>query len=176
MDEAAKGMCMKRRIRAILVSSSTAALLAGCAALPLGSPQPPAEPPPLDAADTNATRTYLGLAAVRENGADWAGALDRIDKALAQQPASRSALLRRAQILLISGAPDLDKPREILTRAGDEGGDALVARAWLEWAEGAHEAALATAQRAAEAGADDARVQWLAARLLGEHGSPEAAL
>ena len=156
--------------------------LAGCAALaPTPRPTPAApsgEPAPLDASDTKTTRTFLDLAAIREDAGDWDGALARVDKALAYQPRSRSALLRRAQILLLGASEreDLEEPREILERVGEpQDGELIVARAWLASAEGEREAAVAGAHDALAGGADSARVQWLAARLLTAQGEAAAA-
>src|SRR4029453_12894659 len=151
--------------------------LAGCASL--RSPQPVAEPAGFDAADTHTTATFLEVAAIREDTADWDGALAKLDKALALQPRSRTAALRRAQLLLLAAdangdTPALDEIRAALAQAAEtEDAELLLTRAWLDTVEGRDDAALADVQRATDAAPDDARVQWMAARLLARHGGAE---
>jgi tetratricopeptide (TPR) repeat protein len=158
---------------ALLVAS-----LVACAGFPMRrSAEPEAEAIVFDAADSNTTRTYLALAAMREDSADWTGALARVDKALAHQPRSRGALLRRAELLaLATPDSDLDEVREILAAAEDEDAEALAARGLLAAAEGDGDAAAENARRAGDAGADATRVYWIAARLLTLHGDANAAL
>jgi len=152
--------------------------LSACALLQ----KPPAGPPPLDAADTATTRTYLEIAMLREDEADWNGALAKVDKALALQPASRTALLRRAQLLLLvaqAGKPaeGVEEAKAILARvpAGDDAERAL-AQAWLDLVEGRTDAAIDGARRAADAAPDDARAQWMAARLFDAVGDASDSL
>jgi predicted Zn-dependent protease len=154
-------------------------VLGGCAALdipPAPAPAPEAgEPAALDASDTRTTTTYLEVAELREDAGDWSGALARVDKALAYQPRSRTALLRRAQLLLLGGG-DIEEAREIVARAGEsEDAELLVTRAWLAHAGGRGDAAVAGAHDALAGAGDSARVHWLAARLLVAHGESAAA-
>ncbi len=154
--------------------------LPGCAQL--GAAHTPAAVAPLDAADTATTRGYLEVAALREDEADWSGALAKVDKALALQPRSRTALLRRAELLLVTAqaagsTEGVEDAKAILAGmpAGDDA-DLALARAWLDAVEGRTDAAVAAAQRAADAAPDDARTQWMAARLLDVQGDGKAAL
>lgn len=154
------------------------ASLVACAGLSAQrSAAPEGEAIVFDEADTNTTRTYLELAAMREDSSDWSEALERVDKALAHQPRSRGALLRRAELLALS-APDadLDEAREILSAADPADAEALAAQGLLAAADGDPAAAVAHAQRAADSSGDAARVQWLAARILTLHGDAHAAL
>lgn len=150
----------------------------GCAGLSATRPVDPAlETIAFDAADSNTTTTYLELVAMREDAADWSGALERVDKALTYQPRSRGALLRRAELLLLAApGTDLDETREILAAAEADDAEALMVQALLAVAEGDSATAVARAREAADAGGDTARIQWLAARVLALRGDAHAAL
>lgn len=164
---------------AVIAGLVSIACVLACAGFPAAQ-SPPAEGGAaivFDAEESNTTSTYLTLAALREDAADWSGALTRVDKALIRQPRSRSALLRRAELLLLS-APDADhdEAREILAAAEADDAEALVAQGLLAAADGDTATAVARAQQAADAGGDAPRIQWLAARLLVLHGDAHAAL
>ena len=169
-------------LRAVALAVGIGAVggLVGCASL-LGSSESVA-PPPLETTDSVTTRTFLEVAAIREDASDWNGALGRIDKALALQPRSRTALLRRAQLVGVAAdadgtAPDLEDVRGILAEAqGGDDAELLLAQAWLDTSEGRIDAARAGAQRAADAGSDSARVQWMAARLFARAGDTSESL
>jgi tetratricopeptide (TPR) repeat protein len=178
-------MRLDRRIR-LVAAGGLAAIGFGCAdiaSLDWAGTSRDEAPVALDATDTQTTRTYLHLAVLREDAGDWEGALGKVDKALVHQPRGRAALLRRAQLLLVTAdpdAPDLAEPREILSLATAEDGagdaDVLIARAWLAHREGNQESAVATAHTAIGAAADSARIQMLAARLFSATGETQAAL
>lgn len=150
----------------------------GCAALPGGRPdEPVAGAIVFDATDSKTTQTYLVLAAMREDSADWQGALSRVDKALAHQPRSRSALLRRAELLLLSSSgTDHDEAREVLAAAEADDTEAIAAQALLAAADGDAAAAIERALQAGETSDAGGRAQWLAARVLSLHGDAHAAL
>lgn len=155
--------------------------LAGCTSFGPRS-DPGTTPLPLDESDTATTQSFLEVAEIREDAGDWNGALGRVDKALALQPRSRTALLRRAQIVLVAAdangdVAELEDVRTILADAqGGDDAEFLLAQAWLDTAEGRDDAARAATQRASDAGPDSARVQWMAARLFRLHGDPAQAL
>ena len=151
--------------------------LTACAAL---RSTPPAPEPGFDAAESGAARTFLALSALREDKTDLAGALAATDKALAQQPRSRAAALRRAELLLALDHRDgagarTQEARAILARASDDK-TSLPAQARLAWNEGHRDDATALLQRAADAEPGSAHVQCLLAELLLEQGDAKGAV
>jgi tetratricopeptide (TPR) repeat protein len=162
-----------RAWRAFAVAALAVAV-AGCASL-RSTPPPPA-PPPLDTTDSGSARTYLSLAELREDGADWVGAQAVVDKALAQQPASRALLLRRAELLLQRAededAPELrEQARAILARfTATSDAESRAASAWLDFDDGRRDDALAAVHAAADTDPASARVQRILAHLLFRNG------
>lgn len=171
-----------RASRAFMVAGLALAV-AGCAML--RSPPPPARPP-LDTADSGAARTYLSLADQREDKSDWAGAQTVVDKGLAQRPGNQALLLRRAQILL-HRAEGEDEPalreeaRAILaqfTEASDaktSDAETRASLAWLDFADGHREDAVAAAHAAADADPTSSRIQRILAYLLLRNGDYQGA-
>jgi predicted Zn-dependent protease len=153
--------------------------LSACAVL---SPKPPAPAPGFDAAEAGASRTFLALSALREDKSDLPGALTAADKALAQQPRSRAAALRRAELLLAVDHQTgtnarSQEARETIDRAGaPEDGNALLAKARLAWNEGRRDDALALLRRASDALPQTAHPQCLIAVLVIEGGDAKGAL
>ncbi len=143
---------------------------ASCASL-RSTPPPPALPP-LDTTDSGSARTYLSLADLREDGADWTGAQAVVEKALAKQPASHALLLRRAELLLQRAededAPDLrEQARAILARFTETSdAESRAASAWLDFDDGRRDDALAAAHAAADADPASPRVQRILTHLL----------
>ncbi len=180
------GFCV-RALRAFTIAGS-AVTVAGCALL---QPSPPPAPAALTTAESGTARTYLSLADLREDKSDWAGAQSVVDKGLAQQPTNAALLLRRAQILL-HRADGEDEPalreeaRAILVRfveAGDAetsdsettNAEARASLAWLQFADGHPEDALAAVRAAADADSTSARSQRILAYLLLRNGDYQGA-
>ena len=166
-----------RASRAFIVAGLALAV-AGCAML--RSPPPPTLPP-LDTADSGAARTYLSLADQREDKSDWAGAQAVVDKGLAQRPGNQALLLRRAQILL-HRAEGEDEPalreeaRAILTQFGEAtDAETQASLAWLDFADGHREDALAAAHTAADADPTSSRIERILAYLLLRNGDYQGA-
>jgi tetratricopeptide (TPR) repeat protein len=166
----------------VLLAVLTVAV-AGCAGMPsFHHAPPPPSPTAFDPSDSGAVVTFLSIASLREEGADWTGALEVTDKALAAQPNSRAALLRRAQVLLrldeSTGVTAWrDQARTILARFTDDPApDARLTRAWLDLRDGSRDAAIAAAHAAGDDGADDARLQGLLAHVLDEAGDFQGSL
>jgi tetratricopeptide (TPR) repeat protein len=178
--EGGMGMPIRFRVRALraLMVAGVALTVAGCAML---RPPPPPALAPLDTADSGAARTYLSLADLREDKSDWAGAQSVVDKGLAQRPGNRALLLRRAQILLHRAdgedAPALrDEARAILaqfTEASDA--ETRASLAWLDFADGHRDDALAAAHAAADADPASSRMQRILAYLLLRNGDYQGA-
>ncbi|MDJ0866804.1 MAG: tetratricopeptide repeat protein [Myxococcota bacterium] len=149
-------------------------LLALAALLVLGpgllcSSPPPPPPTGLEDTETRAVAVYLTLADARENRGDLDGALAAVDKALASQPRSRRALLRRAELLVLladrDGDPQrLDEARTQLAQALDpDDPESLYVQARLSAAEQRWNDALDALERALEV-----RPEWpRALRALG---------
>jgi tetratricopeptide (TPR) repeat protein len=154
--------------------AALAVAVAGCASL-RSTPPPPA-PPPLDTTESGSARTYLSLAELREGGADWVGAQAVVDKALAQQPASRALLLRRAELLLQRAededAPELrEQARAILERFTETSdAESRAVSAWLDFDDGRRDDALAAVHAAADTDPTSSRVQQILAHLLFRNG------
>ena len=166
-----------RASRAFIVAGLALAV-AGCAML--RSPPPPTLPP-LDTADSGAARTYLSLADQREDKSDWAGAQAVVDKGLAQRPGNQALLLRRAQILL-HRAEGEDEPalreeaRAILTQFGEAtDAETRASLAWLDFADGHREDALAAVHAAADADPTSSRIERILAYLLLRNGDYQGA-
>ena len=162
------------------VLAALAIAVAGCSSL--RQPPPPEEPPPLAVETSGSDRVYGMLADRREDGADWAGALVVVDKALAKKPNSQAMLLRRAQLLLRI-ANDEDAPasreeaREILARFADTNdAEARATIAWLGFDDGQRDEALGAAHAAADLDASSARVQVILSQLLRRNGDHQGAL
>jgi len=167
------------RSRRVGIAIALGLSLSACAVL---SPKRPAPAPGFDAAETGASRTFLALSALREDKSDLPGALAAADKALAQQPRSRTAALRRAELLFAldhqAGAnARSQEAREILDRAGaPDDANALVAQARLAWNEGRRDDALGLLRRAADADPHVPHPQCLIAVLVIEGGDAKGAL
>ena len=167
---------------AIRRAASGFALLALCACTAL-QPKPSRGPEPgFDAAESGAVRTFLALSATREERTDLAGALAAADKALAQQPRSRAAALRRAELLLALDRREgtdarREEARAIIARAAQaDDPTSLPAQARLAWNEARLDDAATLLRRAADAQPPSSHPQRLLAELLLEQGDAAGAL
>ena len=140
--------------------------VAGCATL---RPAPEAAPPPVDTADSGTARTYLSLAELREDKSDWSGAQGVVEKGLAQRPGNQALSLRRAQILLHRAASEdesamREEARATLAPLADlADAEARMSLAWLDFADGQRDDAIAAAHAAADSDPTSSRMQ----RILG---------
>ena len=161
-------------------AAAAVALLALSACAYFQKPPPPA--PGFDASESGAAKTFLALSAMREDKGDLAGALQVVDKALANQPHSRAAALRRAELLLAldrraHSSTHAPEAREIIDRAaaaapGADDPNLVMAQARLAWNEGRRDDAIAMLR-----GADALpAAQCMLAAILLEQGDAPGAL